>query len=709
VDLLSATIVHRDEANNGMSRNEVIALTMEMSQCSKRQTAENHFDHLVRTKRLRGVKNFGGTVAAQATTTKQSQMHIKQQLRWHTCVDEALSEMRRLNQPAAALAEVEDHFFGNLDETCLMANADGSVRVIASMTKKKTEKNVDDSRASIASLRAGMASGIQGPFAFLAKGTQSDRPSLKNTLKTQCPSGSAIVMSPAACMTNEVHPELVPGFCKGVRDMPVVRDHPDWWLTLTCDGFGSHLLDETQTMFSQCKIKMTKEEGDSSQVSQACDQTVARQDKACMRHNIQLARRPLGNKKIDQWSLIAIVVNAQPKVKPQDWQRSHQRVNTQPSTRVSFDVFIKQLDDRGVLISGEKFFSKRTSLIGAMPACWLKLSVEQRHEVLSIIKRVRQRAKDTQQPITWAKEGVIRLTGYVKMDEIYKLRACCPVAQKDPAAIVGTSAETQTTEAANQDAANEAANEATVVASELSGAKNIQDFFSVHPAKLMVSCKANRKDPDVQRKLFDHMTNCTAQSMWNSKKSLEPSSHLDVIVSDEQKELLCPSCKNCLMCFIMCDVKGKGAKTKMAKGRLDMITGNVSSCSRCLNDSKRPKMIEEANQLAATVAEATADMDAEKERKRVEAAQKVSDKKRKTQDDKAKDAVKRAAAMPSVQLVMDDFVKGAKQPAEFESLTRPVLANILKHFCNVKPKGLTKMSKEAVVEAVKQLFNVQPI
>ena len=167
------------------------------------------------------------------------------------------------------------------------------------------------------------------------------------------------------------------------------------------------------------------------------------------------------------------------------------------------------------------------------------------------------------------------------------------------------------------------------------------------------------------------------------------------------------------MGFILYDVKGKGAKTKMAKRRLDMITGNVSSCSRCLNDSKRLKMIEEVNQLAATVAEVTADMDAEKERKKKDAAQKVRDKKRKKQDDKAKDEAKKAAAMPSIQLLMDDFIKGVKQPAEFESLTRPVLVNILKYFYNTRPIGLTKMSKEAVVQAVKQAHNVaaavQPI
>jgi len=94
---------------------------------------------------------------------------VEQQLRWHATVEEALGFQRKMNQPADEYLMLEDHFLGNLDETCLMANADGSVRVIASLSKKKTEKNTDDSRASITSLRIGLASGTQGPFTFLAK------------------------------------------------------------------------------------------------------------------------------------------------------------------------------------------------------------------------------------------------------------------------------------------------------------------------------------------------------------------------------------------------------------------------------------------------------------------------------------------------------------------------------------------------------------
>jgi len=114
-----------------------------------------------------------------------------------------------------------------------VANADGSIRVIASAAKKKTEKNTDDSRVSIASLRIGLASGTQGPFAFLAKGVRMDRKSIKNLLKERCPKGSQVVMSASAYMTDDTWLKLVPMFAKGMREMEVIKDHPDWWMTLT--------------------------------------------------------------------------------------------------------------------------------------------------------------------------------------------------------------------------------------------------------------------------------------------------------------------------------------------------------------------------------------------------------------------------------------------------------------------------------------------
>ncbi|KAG7372912.1 hypothetical protein IV203_033636 [Nitzschia inconspicua] len=146
IAFLSECITKRDESNNGMSRKEVIRMVQEIAQCSSFMTAENHYDYLVRKKKLIGVKRNGRVTTAQPTTTKRSQVTPAQQLRWHTAFEDALNTQKRLNLPADEFAQVHDSFVGNLDESCFMANADGSVKVVGSAAKTKTEKITDDCR-----------------------------------------------------------------------------------------------------------------------------------------------------------------------------------------------------------------------------------------------------------------------------------------------------------------------------------------------------------------------------------------------------------------------------------------------------------------------------------------------------------------------------------------------------------------------------------
>jgi len=299
-----------------VDKREVAAVHCPPASLARRRGA--HCDHLAQKERLKGVKNFGRTVKAQATSTKRGQITAEQQLRWHTAVQEALDCQQQVNKPEAEHLTLQDCFCGNLDKTCLVANADGGVQVIACASKKKTEKNTDDSRASIASLRIGLASGAQRPFPFLAKGVQTDRKSIANLLKERCPKGSQVVMSASACVPDDASLKLVPMFAKGIRQMEVIKDHPDWWMTLTCDGFSSHTIDAANVVFSEHKIQIVKEEGDTSQANQSCDQEVAKRDKSFMRMNLAFVRRRLGSKKIDQWMLVALAIDAQLKVTEPD-------------------------------------------------------------------------------------------------------------------------------------------------------------------------------------------------------------------------------------------------------------------------------------------------------------------------------------------------------------------------------------------------------
>jgi hypothetical protein len=61
--------------------------------------------------------------------------------------------------------------------------------------------------------------------------------------------------------------------------MPVIKDQLNWKVCLTLDGFSSHLVPEALPVFTDAKIEVVKEEGDTSAVNQPYDQSVAKLDK----------------------------------------------------------------------------------------------------------------------------------------------------------------------------------------------------------------------------------------------------------------------------------------------------------------------------------------------------------------------------------------------------------------------------------------------
>ena len=81
-----------------------------------------------------------------------------------------------------------------------------------------------------------------------------------------------------AYMTDAAWRKICPWMCKGIRAMECIREHPELWVVLSLDGYGSHLDAESLLVFHAHKILVLKEEGDTSQVSQAYDQDVAKHD-----------------------------------------------------------------------------------------------------------------------------------------------------------------------------------------------------------------------------------------------------------------------------------------------------------------------------------------------------------------------------------------------------------------------------------------------
>jgi len=583
----------------------------------------------------------------------------------------AREELYCLNQPTELFKNLEEHFWANLDETCLMAS-DGTIKVIGSIAKAKTELIKDDCRASITVLRIGFASGTQGPLIFLAKGKTMDRPSIKANLRSEgVPKGSTVLMTPNAFMTDVTWTKVVPILCKAIRNLPVIRDHPDWWIVIALDGFGSHInVDEAQLMFHKYKILILKEEGDTSHVNQAYDQSVAKADKSMMRDALATVRPQLGQK-LDQWYLIAIAINSLAKIGPEPWIQSFIKVNMHPKHRVSADQWLKNLDERGIL-SAQPFFRTRTSLYDAMPAVWKKLEPEERHEVCSIIKGIY--AQDTNEPV-WTKDVVVRLAKYAPLDELHKLRACYHASLADPSVLVRQEEEhTDVSTAEPEESA-------------------IDNWCSWKPKALVDQYKKDKKNKEVQLRYFHHVCDITARHHWNEDKPVEPSAFLDCHTTKQQRDMLNPSMKQVVRGFILYDVKGTGAREFHAKRRLDMISGNVSSYSRLLNDTKRLKEMQELNSLVASVAQVSADKDQAKEKAK---ETKEEAKRRKEAKQKAEDEAfeaEKQRLLPQLTKMMEPYLDGIGCLSK-DSFNKDMLILIMMYYIGNTPVGFKNWTKE---------------
>ena len=65
--------------------------------------------------------------------------------------------------------------------------------------------------------------------------------------------------------------------------MEVIKDHPDWLVALSLDGFSLHLQAMGYPTFNEYKIALLVEDGDTSQTNQVFDQQKAKEDKRNMR------------------------------------------------------------------------------------------------------------------------------------------------------------------------------------------------------------------------------------------------------------------------------------------------------------------------------------------------------------------------------------------------------------------------------------------
>ena len=91
-----------------------------------------------------------------------------------------------------------------------------------------------------------------------------------------------------------------------------------------------------------------------------------------------------------------------------------------------------------------------------------------------------------------------------------------------------------------------------------------------------------------------------------------PSPHLNMEVSANQRKALNPTVRNIQIGAVIAQIFGDKAKTKIAKRRIDFMTGNVNNYARILNGPAQLDSISTYNNLAASLSNYHNEMQAQK-------------------------------------------------------------------------------------------------
>ena len=119
--------------------------------------------------------------------------------------------------------------------------------------------------------------------------------------------------------------------------------------------------------FFKRKILVIKEEGDTSQVSQAYDYRF---------HTKGV---------INEFQLILIINSALNGTDAMSWLKSFVRVNMCPLKHVPFTTWVKK--HKATVAAAGRFFTNRSNLFHAMPSSWQKLSEDDQRNVCDLFER----------------------------------------------------------------------------------------------------------------------------------------------------------------------------------------------------------------------------------------------------------------------------------------------------------------------------------
>ena len=156
-----------------------------------------------------------------------------------------------------------------------------------------------------------------------------------------------------------------------------------------------------------------------------------------------------------------------------------------------------------------------------------------------------------------------------------------------------------------------------------------------------------------------------------------------------------------IMGQILNDCIGDGAKKKLAKRRINIISSNVNSYSRLVNSEEQLKNAVEVNGIAALLGEIRADADEERAAKAAKTKANDFEKAQRKNANAAAFTSKKEELQPALAALAEGLVSGA---LSIDNVKNGDLVNLLKYFFEASINEISKLKREGLMENVLDLL-----
>jgi hypothetical protein len=142
IKLAGCVLARADRGNDGLSLKEAVNMIQELVPNITRVSAWRQMQRYVMPPHAAIGVLKRATQKVQATTSDRMNINVAQQYHWHWAVDEVHDYLWKKNtglyqKTGKTFGEVMPEFLLGLDKMCLMSDAHGNLRVVASVNKKK--------------------------------------------------------------------------------------------------------------------------------------------------------------------------------------------------------------------------------------------------------------------------------------------------------------------------------------------------------------------------------------------------------------------------------------------------------------------------------------------------------------------------------------------------------------------------------------------